>query len=611
MKQQPHTSRTDFTYHKDKQDLHGKLSLKMCGQESSRTGAWRIAAAAVMLALSIALTLGMGRAWAQGNRPIAPAAPIAPIAPIAPNGLNVSNLLAQPAPVQVGGKSYFDGLEVKAGESIDGDAVVYTGDVRVRSGGRINGGLVAYAGDVRVDPGAVITGDVTAWAGDVSIDGSVNGSVSVLAGDVRLGDSASVGGDVSVLAGDIKRSDSAKIQGDIVRGPNPGGAGGLLNLDKQQFSVPNAPGAPDAPQIDLSNGAGGPSWFVRTFLRLLAAGLFTILLTLGAMLVYILRPQTIARATDELRANSTRSFATGITVMGALWLLTFLLSRAFCLALLSVIPGVAAFALGAIGFTVSARWLGNRLAGANAPGQSMISAQPAERRPALEIALGGLLLAAVFMILGALIGGMWGLALVIPVAPGVGAFLNPWFEKYRSRKTQDLSSPGRALVAPVPPGPPAPPVPPAPPTPVAPIAPVAPVAPVAPPVPPVPPVDLDAVPTQVSTPGSTSAPQSGLVIDDLVAAADADAAHAAEVAAQVAAANEAALASQQFGGDDLTQISGVGRSWERKLKAAGVLTFGQLASLPVEMAASILGVPPEEIIEDKILQQAANLTRAV
>ncbi len=103
-------------------------------------------------------------------------------------------------------------------------------------------------------------------------------------------------------------------------------------------------------------------------------------------------------------------------------------------------------------------------------------------------------------------------------------------------------------------------------------------------------------------------PDSGLQISDLVAAADDEAARAADAAAQAAAEKEAQAASQVYGGDDLTQISGIGLSWERKLKAAGVLTYGQLAALPVEFLAAIVGATPEEVIEDKILQQAANLT---
>jgi predicted flap endonuclease-1-like 5' DNA nuclease/cytoskeletal protein CcmA (bactofilin family) len=587
MKQQPHLNRNPFW-------------------GSTKMHRMPVVLGALTLAITLALPFGASAAWAQSN---ALGVPVVPAVPDAPHNLAVTNNLVQPGPVQLGAQSYFDGLDVKAGEAIEGDAVVYKGDARIHAGGRINGGLVVYAGDARVDAGAVVAGDLTAWAGDVVIEGRVEGDVAVLSGDVRLGNAAFVGGDVSSLSGDIDRSDGATVRGDVVRGgPLLEAAGGLRNLDRAQFSAPIAPDAPNAPEVfeaSASSRTSGPGWFWRTFLRLLFAGFLSIVLALGSMLIYTLRPQTIARATEELRTNTTRSVAVGITVMGVLSLLTFLLARVFCFAVLSIIPGAASFALGAVGFAVVARTVGNRLAGGranSAVSQTATDAPSAQRGPVMEVALGGLLVAAVFLTLGALFGGAWGLALLIPVAPGVGAFVNPWLEKYRTRNT-----PGSTTVAA---SKPTYPVAPQPPT-----APAAPMAPASPaPTSEVAPSTVSAAAAQSvdltlpEEPQPAAKQQSGLVIDDLVAAADADAAAAAAAKAQADAAREAAEAARVYGGDDFTRISGVGRSWERKLKAAGVLTYGQLASLPVELAAAILGVPPEEIIEDKILQQAANFT---
>lgn len=620
MKQQPHTNSRVMQGH-----AAGASPRNMRGEfGSGRSAVGVIIAdfARALPGLALVLVLGIGSARAQST------APVAPGVPVTPNGFLVSNALAQPEQIEIGGQSYFDGLEVKAGEAIEGDAVVYTGDVRVRAGGRINGGVVAYAGDVRIDAGAVVTGDLTAWAGDVVVDGRVEGNISVLSGDVRLGGSASVGGDVSVLAGDISRSDGASIQGDVVRGPGVGGAGAILQgLDRTQFRAPAASSAPSAPHGGERNN-GGP-WFFKTFLRIILVGLLTIALTLGAMLLYLLRPQTVERATDDLRNNTIRSLALGITVTGALWLLTFLLARAFCFAPLSIIPGIATFVLSAVGFTVVARWVGRRLAGGNG----------VDRRAVMEVAMGGLLVAAIFLFLAALIGGaweLWAFMLVLPAAPGVGAYVYPWFDKYRNRSARDLSSPGRLGAAPFGPKPPAPPAPPAMPAVPAPPAPPAapssmhPAAPVATVQLPEAPVSSAGQPVDRAAVNAPAAPApqetvrldlpeipeaplevaGGLEIDDLVAAAEADAARAAELAAQTAAAEEQAAAAQVYGGDDLTQISGIGRSWERKLKAAGVMTYAQLAALPLELVATILGVPREEVIEDKILQQAANLTSA-
>jgi predicted flap endonuclease-1-like 5' DNA nuclease len=91
-------------------------------------------------------------------------------------------------------------------------------------------------------------------------------------------------------------------------------------------------------------------------------------------------------------------------------------------------------------------------------------------------------------------------------------------------------------------------------------------------------------------------------VEDLVKAADADRAAADAVkAAEVAARDRAVDVTI---GDDLTKITGLGKSSERKLKGAGIVTYAQLAAVPVEMIATILGVPVEEVIEDEVVKQA-------
>jgi predicted flap endonuclease-1-like 5' DNA nuclease len=94
----------------------------------------------------------------------------------------------------------------------------------------------------------------------------------------------------------------------------------------------------------------------------------------------------------------------------------------------------------------------------------------------------------------------------------------------------------------------------------------------------------------------------GVTVEDLVQAANAekmaqDAVKAAEVAARERAVDVSV-------GDDLTRITGLGKSSERKLKGAGIITFAQLAAVPAEIIATILGVPVEEVIEDEIGKQA-------
>jgi predicted flap endonuclease-1-like 5' DNA nuclease len=291
----------------------------------------------------------------------------------------------------------------------------------------------------------------------------------------------------------------------------------------------------------------------------------------------------------------------------------------------------------------------------------------------LEVALGVFLLGGAISLFGALTGGFFGLPLLLALvvsAPAVGAFVEPWVERYRNRNSVDLSRPGAVVT----------------PTPAATAAPSAPVAPVAPApryggeiqvvpvvaatqplpvqpqevtpsasaVPEVDDVDLSAVDgdaiglavdeassAQLSaqeavkpvsfdevdddkllpatdTSGSdeggsfdfvivdekpaTGAP-TGLSVDDLVAASDAEkAAAAASEAARRAQSQQAA--GEPPAGDDFTRIQGIGRSADRKLRSSGILTYAQLAAAPVELVAAVLGVGVEEVIEDGIQKQA-------
>src|SRR5690606_34688846 len=94
----------------------------------------------------------------------------------------------------------------------------------------------------------------------------------------------------------------------------------------------------------------------------------------------------------------------------------------------------------------------------------------------------------------------------------------------------------------------------------------------------------------------------GLTLDEVVLQADSER-EAAEAAAREA--REAALAKQTADGDDFTRIAGIGRAGDRRLKAAGITTYAELAALPVEMIASIMGTATELVLEDEIVKQAS------
>jgi len=61
--------------------------------------------------------------------------------------------------------------------------------------------------------------------------------------------------------------------------------------------------------------------------------------------------------------------------------------------------------------------------------------------------------------------------------------------------------------------------------------------------------------------------------------------------------------------DDFAQLKGVGPAFDRRLKEAGVTTFAALAALTPEEVSAIIGWPPERVIRDELLAQAARLAQ--
>ena len=203
-----------------------------------------------------------------------------------------------------------DNLVVEAGQSFDGDVVVYNGDAAVMDGGRIAGNLIVYSGDIRIEQGGVVSGNLTAVSGDVEIEGRVGGSVAVLSGDAELGDTANVGGDVSVVSGDLERQSGAQVGGSMLRGPQlniqippivaPGAAPGLGGLDGPMFTTTRPPSL-----VERWVGFMG---------RLAAAGAMLLLLAGGAAAVVSLRPVLAGEVHSALRRQPALSFAAGLLV---------------------------------------------------------------------------------------------------------------------------------------------------------------------------------------------------------------------------------------------------------------------------------------------------------
>lgn len=359
-----------------------------------------------------------------------------------------------------------DDLTVRAGQTIDGDVVVYQGDVTVESEGTIRGNLIVYSGDIDIKEGGVVDGDITSFSGDVEIDGVVNGSISALSGDVKLDAHAVVGGDVSVVSGNIDQDRDASVRGSVVRGPN---------LKLQLPAVPPIPGVPGM-QIIAPAAPQPPSvmeMFAAFVWRVIRALLVLALAAGVAVLFYVWRPQWLEETRVVLVERTALSFATGLlfnlfglAIIGLLWITV-------CFRPPAVLLGLVFGAINLAGLAVAGNEIGLRL------GQRFKEQWVLPWRMILGIVLPGAIIA-VLWVLGSCFGFFAFVGALALTSFGTGALLVKFLKLGEARGPQPEAAPA----APVPPAPPAAPAKAAPVESVA-VAPVAEVAPE-------PPVDVPA-----------------------------------------------------------------------------------------------------------------------
>ena len=321
-----------------------------------------------------------------------------------------------------------DDLTVRAGETIDGDVVVYQGDVAVARGGAIRGNLVVYRGDVEVDEGGLVAGDITAFSGSIEINGAVEGAITAWSGDVQMGRSAVIGGDVSVVSGEIKQARGAVVEGSLLRGP-------AVNLPPlpQLGALPGAPQPPTPPvatPIDL---------FWATLGRVLSALLMLGVAVLTAILLLRWRPALMEEMRSLLVERTALAFAAGLifnlfglALIGLLWI-------TFCFRPPAILLGLLLTAVNLVGVAIVGDEVGRRLA------TRLGAPWPQPWRTAVGIAAPGAVIAFLW-ILGSCFGFLAFLGALILSAFGVGTIL----VKVLKLGEQQASAPGIELVPPAP-----------------------------------------------------------------------------------------------------------------------------------------------------------------
>jgi predicted flap endonuclease-1-like 5' DNA nuclease/cytoskeletal protein CcmA (bactofilin family) len=453
-----------------------------------------------------------------------------------------------PVLTQFGDYVFSTDLTVAAGDRYNGDVTVLAGNTRIEQGGRIDGNLNVLSGNVEVQSGGAVAGNISALSGDVWVAGEVGGDVAAMSGNIELAETAVVAGDVSVVSGNLLRAPGAVVAGDVVRGkgfslPFRFGNGA------GESTRPLAPGLLDGRQTFWG-------WLGGLILRLVLAVLAVAVVVALVLLFHNLRPDLLRPIYEIMVERTAFSFIVGLLVNLVLGVLTVGLFATLILCLGGILTGALLLVLNLVGWAVVSQYVGNRLA---ASLQTPV-------QPLASTGLGALLLTGVVALLWALGGCFRPAAYLIWLlvsSAGVGAALVYWLK----------------------------------------LAPPAPAA------------DVDA-----STP--PPAPASPAATDEAAVAPVRSTAQVSPVASEVAAADQLAEqtppesvaeappapeTSAPVAEDDFTMLRGIGPTFDRRLKEAGVRTFAQLAALTPEEAADIIGWPPQRVISDDLLGQARRL----
>ncbi|RLT36406.1 MAG: hypothetical protein DWI57_14925, partial [Chloroflexi bacterium] len=298
------------------------------------------------------------------------------------------------------------------------DQRIFNEDLLVSDGEVINDNVAVLNGNVTILAGGVINGDLSVVRGNVDVAGQVRGNLAVVQGDASLAASARVEGDVSIVGGEVSRADGAYVGGNFVGGSNRGWRG--------QFESDSATGANGAPQ--LRGQSEGRSWLMTFFWRMVQAVLWTLLITGLVVLIVWLAPAQVKQVAQTAEAEPALSFTVGLIVSLVITFLAMGLFATICLAPAGFLLGSLLAIAGLLGWAATAWWIGEKLTAMSTDGAL-------NRIPSLVfVSISALVLTGLIFFFWALVACIGFILGLLAVAPGVGGVLVTLARRARPRE---------------------------------------------------------------------------------------------------------------------------------------------------------------------------------
>jgi len=231
-----------------------------------------------------------------------------------------------------------------------GDKFIIGQDYALAAGERLDGSLAMIGGNVTLEENSLVNGDVAVLGGTLEIAGTVHGSIAVFGGSVSLTDKAVVEGDLTTFGGSVQRAPGAEISGEVLQGPR-------LPEVPRLPEIPGIPITPETPRVMVPHD--GPVNLLSRIVRwqLSAVGWGLLLALLGVVSVLV-APKALGQIASTAASEVGLSLGVGLLTLIVGLLAGGLLLIACGLGLLIWLAVWVGFIVGWIGIGL---WVGRRL----------------------------------------------------------------------------------------------------------------------------------------------------------------------------------------------------------------------------------------------------------
>jgi hypothetical protein len=272
-------------------------------------------------------------------------------------------------------------------------------------GQTLDGDLVVFGGNVTIETQAVVEGSLLVFGGTITSAGEVEADIVIFGGQIDLAETAHVQGDIITIGGQISQAAGAVIGGDVIE-----------NIPAPTIDIPNPvspPDAPDRPELPTPpNIEFNVNPFMHTFQ---VFGNAVVVAALAMLLILFLQPQ-IERVGLAITSQPL--------VTGSIGLLTVVLAP-FILLLLVITILLIPVAIISVLLLILA-WLFGIIAIGQEVGERLAKSINQTWAPVLSIGVGTFLV----MLLGGFIGLLPCIGWLVPTLAGfvaIGGAAMTWF----------------------------------------------------------------------------------------------------------------------------------------------------------------------------------------